>query len=112
MRARIWPSSHPVGASWLDLIARRHGVFSGLGPRVEWRGRERDGAFVPDMLVLRYEAWEDPDTPAHGVSYLVPVRLADGTPCVLDFVAPGPDQSVQARAMADAVPACPETPDA
>ncbi|MBD9368511.1 hypothetical protein [Xanthomonas sp. XNM01] len=89
----------------LRLPEQRNGAFSEIAGRLEWRGSGDADAFAPDVLVLRYLAWEDPQAPTRGTSYLVPVALA-ATPCVAAFVAPGPQQSEQARRIADATPAC------
>lgn len=118
------PAGHAVRVSEADgrynLLVRAHGQefvslripehtgggFSRIDGRVEWRGSEVDGAFAPDVLVLRYLVAEDPANPERETSYLVPVRLAAPGPCIAALIAPGADQSTQARALADADPGC------
>ncbi|HYM85275.1 MAG TPA: hypothetical protein VET30_00930 [Pseudoxanthomonas sp.] len=83
------------------------GAFSELGQRVEWRGKSEGNAFVPDVLVLRYAVADDPRNPSHDTSYLVPVALTGkGRPCVAALIRPGPDQSEQARRIADGASGC------
>ncbi|MFD0738501.1 hypothetical protein ACFQZQ_04265 [Lysobacter koreensis] len=90
----------------LRLPEQRGGAFSQIAPRVEWRGSGDGDAFVSDVLVLRYLAWEDPADPKKQTAYLIPVALAGDRPCVAAFIAPGPGQSAEARRVADSAPGC------
>ena len=90
----------------LRLPEQRGGAFSEIAPRVEWRGSGDGEGFVPDVLVLRYLAWEDPQDPEKQTAYLIPVALGGDAPCVAAFIAPGPAQSAEARRVADSAPGC------
>lgn len=90
----------------LRLPEQRGGAFSEIASRVEWRGSGDGDAFVPDVLVLRYLAWEDPHDPKKQTAYLVPVALGADAPCVAGFIAPGPGQTAEARRVADSAPGC------
>ncbi len=71
--------------------------FSSLGPRVEWRlqgGR-------PMALIVRVEAFEDPERPDRTVSYLVVAKVADRKMCVTDRIPPSNNQNLIAREAAD-----------
>lgn len=86
-------------ATALDLAAVTGGGFSRLGDTVEWRGVTRDGALVPDALILRHAVVTDPEG-KNEVSYLVAVKLTE-TPCAIAKIPPGPGQNEKARAAAD-----------
>ena len=88
----------------LELSSVTGGGFSTLGKTLEWRGVERDGAFVPDALILRHDVVTDPEG-QDTTSYLVAVKLA-AKPCVTARIAPGPEQNAKAREAADAAGAC------
>lgn len=90
----------------LRLPEQRGGAFSAIADRVEWRGRGEGNAFVPDVLVVRYLAWEDPHDPKKQTAYLVLVALGGDGPCVATFIPPGPTQSAHARRVADSAPGC------
>jgi len=70
--------------------------FSSLGPRAEWRLRNG----VPVALIVRYNL-SDPEDAVKTTSYLVVARLG-ARPCVVARIAPGPQQNVRARQVADA----------
>ncbi|MFV0624855.1 hypothetical protein ACBY01_12715 [Sphingomonas sp. ac-8] len=89
----------------LRLPSIGSGGFSELGKRIEWRGREEDGRFRPDALILRYAVVENPDQPSRPTSYLLSVSLAQ-TPCLSAKIAPGADQNARARAVADGPRRC------
>lgn len=78
--------------------------FSRIGERVEWRGTMEGPDFRPDAMLLRYYVVEREG--AGETAYLLPVKLAGGTPCVADRFAPGPDQSREARRAADSPMTC------
>lgn len=84
----------------LRLSSVTSGGFSELGKRIEWRGREQDGSFRPDALILRYDVVENFDQPTRPTSYLLPVSL-ERTPCLSAKIRPGPGQNDRARAAAD-----------
>lgn len=80
------------------------GGFSSLGKIAEWRGTD---PARPRTLTVRYGVNEDPDPEVAPRSYLVVIRLASPA-CVVARIVPGPQQSEQARAVADgaSLPAC------
>ncbi len=80
------------------------GGFSSVGKTAEWRGSD---PAMPRTLTIRYGVNENPDPKVAPRSYLVVAKLASPA-CVVARVAPGPDQSGQARAIsdADALPRC------
>ena len=74
------------------------GAFSTLGRTVEWIGTDR--------LIVRYEIFETPEG-TQPTSYLLVVDLAADPACVVAKVAPGPEQNVRARNIAEGTqPAC------
>lgn len=75
-------------------------AFSSVGPRAEWRLRRRGGRAEPFALIVRLNAYENPEQNKN-VSYLVVVRLRPGKVCVTDKIAPGPQANQQARDAAD-----------
>jgi hypothetical protein len=85
----------------LDLAEATSGGFSRIGESIEWRGAVEDGRFHPDAMILRYFVVEDADRPENETSYLIAVSLAQGGPCVAGKLAPGPQQNLRARRMAD-----------
>lgn len=85
----------------------------------EWRGVTRDGRFVPFAVIMRLPDPEKEDRPqAARDNPLYVFRLTeDGKSCVVDKIAPGPDQQAAALRSADrmagpgAAPACPPEPE-
>lgn len=73
-------------------------AFSSLGPRAEWR--MRDGK--PIALIVRVNAFEDPDTPDRATSYLAVARITAREVCVTDRIPPTtPNANEAARQAAD-----------
>jgi len=96
----------PDGAEHdLGLVALAQGAFSDLGNKVEWRGSDEGGQFVPRSLILRQQVMEDPDPVKPERSYLIAVRLTP-SPCVLARVIPGALQNERAREVADKQQVC------
>lgn len=89
----------------LALPSISGGGFSEIGRRVEWRGREADGAFRPDAMILRYDVVENFEQPGRPTSYLLPVSL-ERTPCLTGKIRPGAGQNDRARAAADGTAKC------
>lgn len=83
----------------LTFWSLANGAFSSLGPRAEWR--YAPGAASPQALVVRYEAYEQPEKPDLTTSYLLVVKLAASGSCLIGQVPPSPAQNEQARALAD-----------
>lgn len=91
----------------LQLGTRVSGAFSDLGEIVEWR---RDAAGAPSALIVRFNAYDQPEKPNRATSFLVVARLADRGSCVVNVLAPGPQQNRQAREAADAAASAPCLP--
>lgn len=72
--------------------------FSSLGPRAEWR--MRGGA--PLALIVRVNAFEDPEVPDRATSYLAVAKITAGGTCVTDRIPPTtPNANEAARQAAD-----------
>lgn len=91
----------------LELPSRFSGAFSTIGTQVEWRGPASAdaAAFRPDRMILRYDAFLDPETPDRPTSHLVIVQV-DATPCIVATIEPGADQNDRARTEADSGDSC------
>lgn len=72
-------------------------AFTSLGPRAEWR--MRDGK--PIALIVRVNAFENPEMPDRATSYLAVAKISAGETCVTDRIAPGTDANEAARRAAD-----------
>jgi hypothetical protein len=72
-------------------------AFSSLGARAEWR--MRDGA--PIALIVRLNAFENPETPDRATSYLAVARITSGQACVTDRIPPAANANETAREAAD-----------
>ncbi|AXA84041.1 hypothetical protein DCD74_04415 [Lysobacter oculi] len=83
----------------LTFWSLANGAFSNLGPKAEWRYAPE--AVSPQALVVRYEAYEQPEKPDLTTSYLLVVKLAQSGSCLIGQVPPSPAQNEQARALAD-----------
>lgn len=74
-----------------------NGAFSSLGAQAEWR--PSDGS-APTALIVRFNAFQQPEQPERPTSYLVVARLKRGDTCSVGRVDPGPAQNERARDMA------------
>jgi hypothetical protein len=73
-------------------------AFSSLGPRAEWRMRDEK----PIGLIVRVNAFENPDTPDRATSYLAVAKITDRETCVTDRIPPTtPNANEAARQAAD-----------
>jgi hypothetical protein len=73
-------------------------AFSSLGPRAEWRMRNGQ----PVALIVRVNAFEDPETPDRATSYLAVAKITAREVCVTDRIAPTtPNANEAARQAAD-----------
>jgi hypothetical protein len=72
-------------------------AFSSVGPRAEWR--MRNGA--PIALIVRVNAFENPDVPDRATSYLAVARITPRETCVTDRVPPAPNANEAAQRAAD-----------
>ena len=72
-------------------------AFTSLGPRAEWR--VRDG--TPIALIVRVNAFENPEVPDRATSYLAVAKITSGETCVTDRIPPGRDANDVARRAAD-----------
>ena len=90
----------------LDLGTLGSG-FSEIGGTLEWRGPAGE-PFRPRTLTLRFNLYRGMEAQERPTSYLAVARLEGGAPCIVARIAPGPQQSVEARRIADAetLPGC------
>jgi hypothetical protein len=73
-------------------------AFSSLGPRAEWR--MRDGK--PIALIVRVNAFENPDVPNRATSYLAVAKITPREVCVTDRIPPTtPNANEAAQQAAD-----------
>lgn len=73
-------------------------AFSSLGPRAEWRMR----GGKPVALIVRVNAFEDPEAPNRATSYLAVARITPREVCVTDRIPPTtPNANEAARQAAD-----------
>jgi hypothetical protein len=71
--------------------------FSSLGPRAEWR--MRNGR--PIALIVRVNAFENPEVPNRATSYLAVTRITDREVCVTDRIPPSATANEAARQAGD-----------
>ncbi|HEX2208536.1 MAG TPA: hypothetical protein VHG93_12695 [Longimicrobium sp.] len=72
-------------------------AFSSLGPRAEWRMRNGD----PIALIVRVNAFEDPESPDRATSYLAVAKITSREVCVTDRIPPMAHANEAARQAAD-----------
>lgn len=72
-------------------------AFSSLGPRAEWR--MRDGK--PIALIVRVNAYEQPETPDRATSYLAVAKITSREVCVTDRIPPTANANEAAQRAAD-----------
>ena len=72
-------------------------AFSSLGPRAEWRMRNGK----PIALIVRVNAFENPDTPSRATSYLAVAKITPGETCVTDRIPPAANANEAAQRAAD-----------
>jgi hypothetical protein len=72
-------------------------AFSSLGPRAEWRMR----GGTPIALIVRVNAFENPEVPDRATSYLAVAKITARETCVTDRIPPGADANEAARRAAD-----------
>jgi hypothetical protein len=73
-------------------------AFSSLGPRAEWRMRNGK----PLAIIVRVNAFENPDAPDRATSYLAVAKITSGEVCVTDRIPPTtPNANEAARQAAD-----------
>lgn len=83
--------THPLRYSGVITSA-----FSSLGPRAEWRMRGGD----PVAIIVRVNAFEDPETPDRSTSYLAVAKITDREVCVTDRIPPTTPQANEAARQA------------
>ncbi len=93
----------------VDVVApdgRRHrlrysgvitAAFSSLGPRAEWRTRNGK----PVALVVRVNAFENPEAPSRATSYLAVAKITPRETCVTDRIPPAAGANQAAQQAAD-----------
>lgn len=84
--------AHPLRYSGVITSA-----FSSLGPRAEWRMRNGK----PVALIVRVNAFENPETPDRATSYLAVARITPRETCVTDRIPPSANANEAARQAAD-----------
>lgn len=85
----------------LDLIGKVSSGFSGVGDKAEWRVVRKGKKIVPQALIVRYSASENPEDSSKMTSYLVVAKITKTRICVTDVVKPGADANAAARKLAD-----------
>lgn len=86
-------------AQGLEFWSVASGAFSNLGPRAEWRYPGE--AKQPNALIVRFDAFQQPEQPERPTSYLLVVKLAANGSCLVAKLPPGPGQNEAARVAAD-----------
>lgn len=77
-------------------------AFSSLGPRAEWRVETTPaGERRVRALIVRVNAFEDPERPERATSYLAVATVSPGRACVTDRIPPIADANARAREAAD-----------
>lgn len=71
--------------------------FSAVGPRAEWRVRNRK----PYALIIRLNVSENPEKPETTTSYLIVSKITKAETCITDIIRPSRTQNVKARKAAD-----------
>jgi hypothetical protein len=79
--------THPLRYSGVITSA-----FSSLGPRAEWRMRGGD----PVAIIVRVNAFEDPETPDRSTSYLAVAKITNREVCVTDRIPPTAQEANEA----------------
>lgn len=91
----VAPGGRTEGLRYSAVITS---AFSSLGPRAEWRMRK--GA--PLALIVRVNAFENPETPDRATSYLAVAKITSRETCVTDRIPPTtPNANGAARQAAD-----------
>ncbi|MBW3572961.1 MAG: hypothetical protein KY467_17840 [Gemmatimonadetes bacterium] len=90
----ITPDGRDHSLNYLSVITR---AFSSLGPRAEWRMQSER----PVALIVRVNAYQDPENPDRTTSYLAVARITPAGTCVTDRIGPVPNANAAARAAAD-----------
>ena len=75
--------------------------FSSLGPKAEWRVTTQKTKAIPEALIVRYNASENPEKPNKTTSYLVVIKITSSEICVTDKILSGPKANENARRLAD-----------
>lgn len=76
-------------------------AFSSLGPRAEWRMRGQGSGARPVALIVRFNAYQDPQRPERATSYLAVAKITARGICVTDRIRPSADANEKARRAAD-----------
>jgi opacity protein-like surface antigen len=75
------------------------GGFSNVGAKAEWRVRRQQGKLMPVALIVRFDVTTGGD--GKSVSYLTVTKITPQKICLIDPIAPGPNQNEKARRLAD-----------
>jgi hypothetical protein len=76
-------------------------AFSSLGSKAEWRVQKVGAKSVPIALIVRVNAYENPENPQKTTSYLAVAKITPQRTCVTDKIAPGARANEEARRAAD-----------
>jgi hypothetical protein len=76
--------------------------FSSIGPRAEWRLGRTGKSLSPYALIVRVNAYENPNRPEKITSYLAVVKITDSDVCVTDRIRATGRENMDARIAADA----------
>jgi hypothetical protein len=76
--------------------------FSSVGQKAEWRVTTKNGKQVPQALIVRFNASENPEDSSKVTSYLVVAKITPDQICVTDKIAPSATANEEARKAADA----------
>ncbi|HEX8142842.1 MAG TPA: hypothetical protein VF553_09620 [Pyrinomonadaceae bacterium] len=96
--AVVAPGGKKSELSYWNLITHN---FSSLGDKAEWRVRRVKGKSVPVALIVRVNAYENPEAPAQTTSYLAVAKITPQRTCVTDKIAPSATANEAARRAAD-----------
>jgi hypothetical protein len=83
------------------LWSKVSGAFSYLGEKAEWRVKNVNGKIQPVVLIIRFNASENPDNPEKVTSYLVVTKFDGEFVCITDIVKPIAKQNEKARELAN-----------
>jgi hypothetical protein len=95
----ITPGGVQHDLNYWDVITRR---FSSVGPRAEWRIGKLDNGAQPHAMIMRVNAYEDPERPEKITSYLAVVKITEDDICVTHRIRATGTENIEAREAADA----------
>ena len=87
----------PAGKAHQLRFWEHFGGFSAVGPRAEWRIKNRQ----PIALIVRLNVSENPEKPETTTSYLIVSKITKTEACITDIIRPSRTQNAEARRAAD-----------